>query len=615
MINDDSVIFCDTECYQNYFLIKFKKHIGGKYIEFEKFNDSEFNSANVRYILSKYTLVTFNGIKFDSLIIAAALAGFSNRRIHEISQHIIRSNEQPWDVRKRFEIPYLEINQIDLIEVAPLKASLKIYAGRLGVPTLENLPIAPGDKIKSRDLVGMRTYCANDLDDTQALFIHLRKELDLRNKMGEQYGVNLLSKSDAQIAEAVISHELRTKYNIEPSKSKIPIGKTYRYKAPKNIKFKTPELQDVLRQYEENNFRVGNSGHMEFDFKIVEADRNKKGVLPTTKPKLKFSFYGTNYTAGIGGLHSREKKTAQIADKNTIVRDYDVKAFYPRIILNNRLFPKHLGKPFLKIFAKIVNDRLRAKMEEDKTKDGSLKIVINGTFGKFGSLFSFLYAPDLMMNVTVTGQLSLLMLIERFELAGVNVVSANTDGVVVKDSVKKEKLIRRIISDWEFDTNYEMKESNYVSLNSRDVNSYIAIKESECKGKGPYVDQFDPNIMLKNNPANQICTDAVKNFLIDGVPIEDTISECTDVRKFLTLRTVNGGAIKDGKLLGKAIRWYYGREELDAIHYVTNGNKVPLSDGGVPLMELGEGIPSDLDYPWYVEESHRILRDIGRGAA
>ena len=93
--------------------------------------------------------------------------------------------------------------------------------------------------------------------------------------------------------------------------------------------------------------------------------------------------------------------------------------------------------------------------------------------------------------------------------------------------------------------------------------------------------------------------------------MEKTIRGCGDIRKFLTLRTVNGGAIKDNVLLGKAIRWYYGAHELDAIYYKTSGNKVPKSDGGVPIMDLPKNLPGDLDYEYYVDNARSILKDIG----
>ena len=216
-----------------------------------------------------------------------------------------------------------------------------------------------------------------------------------------------------------------------------------------------------------------------------------------------------------------------------------------------------------------------------------------------------------MMQVTVTGQLSLLMLIESMELAGINVVSANTDGIVIKMKTDKEEIAKSLVEEWEFDTDYEMEGVDYISLNSRDVNNYIAIKKGSVKGKGAYSDQRERFYSLRTNPSNDICKEAVKKFLQENTPVEDTINQCRDITKFLTLRTVNGGAVKDGELIGKAIRWYYGAFELDAIHYSTSGNKVPKSDGGVPLMDLPDTFPTDVDFNWYINEAKTILKNIG----
>jgi DNA polymerase elongation subunit (family B) len=279
--------------------------------------------------------------------------------------------------------------------------------------------------------------------------------------------------------------------------------------------------------------------------------------------------------------------------------------------LNNKLAPQHLGKPFLVIYKSIVDRRLKAKAEGNLVVNESLKITINGSFGKLGSKWSFLYAPDLMMQVTITGQLTLLMLIERLELAGVSVVSGNTDGIVTKMLPEQEQLVKDIVADWEFDTDYEMEETCYQGLYSRGVNDYIAVADGYVKTKGAYADPRDKKNVLKINPGNEISTDAVKEFLQNGTPLEHTIKTCKDVSKFVTIRTVNGGALKNGELIGKAIRWYYGKYELDAMYYKTSGNKVPRSDGAKPMMELTDTIPEDMDFDWYIEESNKILKNIG----
>ena len=77
-------------------------------------------------------------------------------------------------------------------------------------------------------------------------------------------------------------------------------------------------------------------------------------------------------------------------------------------------------------------EELEAELSYHKVQTDSLKISVNGSFGKLGSKYSALYAPDLLIQTTVTGQLALLMLIERLHLAGVRVISANNMSMQVR---------------------------------------------------------------------------------------------------------------------------------------------------------------------------------------
>src|ERR1017187_7366641 len=135
---------------------------------------------------------------------------------------------------------------------------------------------------------------------------------------------------------------------------------------------------------------------------------------------------------GIGGLHSAESGVAHVAGSNYMLIDRDVTSYYPSIILNLGLYPQHMGEAFLTVYRSLVERRVAAKKAGDKVTAESLKIAVNGSFGKLGSKWSALYAPDLLIRVTITGQLSLLMLIEMIELAGLPVLSGNTDGILVK---------------------------------------------------------------------------------------------------------------------------------------------------------------------------------------
>src|SRR3546814_476101 len=162
---------------------------------------------------------------------------------------------------------------------------------------------------------------------------------------------------------------------------------------------------------------------------------------------------------GIGGLHSNESTVAHHTDDNYIMIDKDVESFYPRIILNQGMYPEHLGPVFLQVYRTIVDRRLEAKANGNKPVADSLKIVINGSFGKFGSKYSILYAPNFLTQTTLTGQLSILLLIEMLEMNGIHVVSANTDGIVIKCPRNGVDLLNRIVAEWERITQYKTEET------------------------------------------------------------------------------------------------------------------------------------------------------------
>lgn len=268
---------------------------------------------------------------------------------------------------------------------------------------------------------------------------------------------------------------------------------------------------------------------------------------------------------------------------------------------------------------------LEAESKEQSTKMNALKLTINGSFGKFGSKYSALYAPQLLLQVTLSGQLLLLMLIERLNNVGIEVVSGNTDGIISKYPKARNDEVRAIIKQWEEETNFKTEETIYASVLSRDVNNYFAVKieggDEEgrflderlgVKAKGAYCERGSAlNSVLSKNPDFLVCTDAVMNYLIKQTPIEETVRSCTDIRRFTTVRNVKGGAEKDGVYLGKVCRWYYAHKQQGTINYVLSGNKVPKSEGGKPCLDLPPKFPTDIDYERYIAEATEILYEIG----
>ncbi len=341
-----------------------------------------------------------------------------------------------------------------------------------------------------------------------------------------------------------------------------------------------------------------------------------------------------------------------------------------------------MGKAFLQEYDAIKTERLEAKLLQGKIKksgdttsdaykaaevgnEGG-KIMLNGTFGKCGSSYSILFAPSMLIQTTITGQLSILMLIECHEACGIPVVSANTDGIVIKCPRDKVSVSEALIKEWESRTSLVMETVEYRAIYSRDVNNYFAIKsDGEVKRKGEY---SKAGLIAKKNPDVEICSDAVAAFLGEGVPIEYTIGACLDLRKFLTVQKVAGGGVKmwgegprkgalvrdiipvlegngyykvgnkftQGKVidaheisytareayercflpqrpeyLGKVCRWYYGTNSPGPIVYAKNNNTVSLSYGATPCMTLPDEFPDDIDYAWYVNKAENILKDIG----
>lgn len=590
--NEKKTVVFDIETYPNYFLVMFRSVTNGKTMAFEMHEDQALDVDGLMRVLRNVRLVSFNGNHYDMPIVSLACKHANNTELKQASDAIIEKNLKPWEFENEFDVRIPKWDHIDLIEVAPGFASLKIYGGRLHAKKMQDLPIEPHELISPEQREALKLYCGNDLQTTVDLYNHLLPQLQLRETMTEEYGRDLRSKSDAQIAETVIKDQVTKMLGRKIERPTIRPGTMFTYKKPPMVAFESANLRDVLGMVERATFKVTDTGKVEMPDELASAAIKVGGGV---------------YRMGIGGLHSSEQSTMHVADANTVLLDRDVASYYPSLILLNRWTPRHLGQPFLDVYRGIVERRLAAKREGNKVAADALKITINGSFGKLGSKWSALYSPDLLIQVTVTGQLCLLMLIEALELSDIPVVSANTDGIVIKCPVHLRDRMLGIVADWEMWTGLETEETRYRALCSRDVNNYIALKDGGgYKAKGAYA---APG--LQKNPTNVICVEAVAAYLEHGVPILRTIEQCTDVRKFVTIRQVKGGAVKGDQFLGKAVRWYYAVAEKGAIHYKVNGNQVARSEGAKPLMELPDHLPDDIDYAWYVDEAYRQLNDIG----
>lgn len=590
-----SDVILDVECFRNYFEVGFKHVETGQYFYAEQTIDQWFPTDLVRRALWHFRTFGFNSRNYDLPMLEAAIQGASCSELKDLSDEIIKENKRIFNRNS----PY---NHVDLIEVAPLEGSLKLYAARLHCERMQENPIDEAAILSPQDMADVLEYNFNDLDNTELLLMEpqygLMPHIQLRERLGAEIKEDIRSKSDAQVGEAFINAKLREYTGRFPKKPEFEDDFEFYYQPPPWVNFGTPQLQRALEIVRSVPFKL---------------DAGGAPVMPEALSKLSFKLGGCTYKMGMGGLHSSEKTTAHKADDETDLIDRDVVSFYPWLIINSGFFPKHLGEIFIEIFRDdLVLRRMELKKLKDKLEAG-LKIAINGIFGKLGSVYSTIFSPNLLIQVTITGQLAILMLIEMIEQAGIPVVSANTDGAIIKCPKRMGNVLGNVIAMWEAITNLQTEETQYAAVYSRDVNNYIAVKkDGECKAKGTYSERGSAqNSTLSKNPESLICSDAVKALLSKGTDVEDTIRSCRDIRRFVTVRNVRGGAHKDGYFLGKTIRWYYAKGVRGEINYVMSGNKVPNSEGAKPYMELSPDFPEDVNHEYYIRKAYDMLRDIG----
>lgn len=380
----------------------------------------------------------------------------------------------------------------------------------------------------------MADYNDNDVYIVAELIRMNQEEVLLRYRISEEYKVDVYSASRSTIADKVIV-KLYSKFTGLHPKAFIDT-KTIRRKIlvseilSDKIAFSTPELNDILSDIRSLTLR-GEKG---------EFDRE-------------FTFMGTSYTIATGGLHSNEIPAVYIENSDSIIVDRDVASYYPNMIRSLKVCQKHLiPKAWFRIADTIVDERLEHKhLAKDKSLDvmernkhataaACLKIVANaGIFGKMGSEKSFLCDKKAMYQVTINGQLFLLMLIEKLELAGIHVISANTDGIVTIVPRELEQTADDICHWWEKHLGLELEFTYYTKYVTEGVNSYLTVKRG---GSSKFKGRMNPKMFLEdlskgyNSPIVAKC---VTEYFINGTPVMETLRNAKSILDFCRTQNVN----------------------------------------------------------------------------
>lgn len=274
------------------------------------------------------------------------------------------------------------------------------------------------------------------------------------------------------------------------------------------IKFKTKELQELLEEMKKVViYSIGKKALKEIAPKYPELK-----YLKTNNESGWFEVKINNliYTIATGGLHSqdiprelkskltfvddwklsdckeggsKEEEDAPsiwdvITDNSYIYVHWDIASFYPSIMDVYKIAPAHMNEGvFVKLIHWLKETRVTAKHSKEDYIDGIpkdvlaqvLKIVINSIYGKLGFEKGDICDRLAVLKVTINGQLMIMMLCESLELAGIEVVSANTDGIVVKLHKKNKVKFEEIADEWKHLTKLDADSEEYKCYINRDI--------------------------------------------------------------------------------------------------------------------------------------------------
>ena len=357
-------------------------------------------------------------------------------------------------------------------------------------------------------------------------------EVKLRYSITNAFGVNVLSSARANIADKLTVKFYSNMSGLSPKQ--FIKERTERTKLSfkkiifPHIKFKTPELQKMLSEMMQ-----------------VTITRTNKDAF-----SKEIEFYGTKYTLATGGIHSQDPPRICRSDDKFVYLHHDYTSYYPSIMISYNIAPKHLDKAtFVKMVDYLKQTRVKCKhtsdseghvMEGVPNKIGAeaLKIVINSIYGKLGSELFFLYDRFAQMQVTINGQLMTMTLIEELELNGIHVISANTDGIVIKLPRDKFNVYKEITDRWNETNKMGADYEEYQMIASRDVNNYFDI---QTDGTIEYKGALDPKQYLKELKKGYdapVVAIAVFEYLVNNVPVMTTLRNHKDILDFCKTQNV-----------------------------------------------------------------------------
>lgn len=517
------LIVYDVEVFCEDWLVIFKDIETGKYTCVH--NDNE----ELKECISEDCIyIGFNSKHYDQFIIKAICCGFTPQEVKQVNDFIIGGG-QGWECPMLRDF-FFRFNNVDIKDDMQMGLSLKAIEGHLGLSVEEStVPFDIDRPLTEEELKETAKYCIHDVDTTEKL-VELRKDY-LKNKIhiGKLAGldeVKAMGMTNAKLTAALLKAEQK------------PHDDERKYVYPPNLK----------REYIPQEV---------FDFfdRMYDPEISDKELF---SDKQTFSIGDCPGVVGYGGIHAAIPNYFFVETEDRVIRNKDVASYYPHLMTLCGYTSRNI--PSAKVFEDVLETRMKAKASGDKATANALKLVVNTTYGALLNKYNDLFDPLMGRSVCITGQLFLMELAQHLyaDIPDLKIVQLNTDGIMVECDRKYLPILDEICDEWQSRTGFELEEDAVVRIAQKDVNNYVEVQEGgKAKSKGGYLVRGISTVGAFNINNNAcIVAAAVKEYLVNGVPVEDTINGCNDIFQF--------------QLIAKA-----GVKYREAYHLV-DGEKVPV---------------------------------------
>ena len=572
------------------------------------YNNLHYDNAIINYIIDYYNIMKYKGYRDIC------------RSIFNLSKVITTSSEDDNSAWRKWKymICFDSFDILTMLYSNKLRVGLKEIQVTMQYKNVQEFVADWQADLPENQIDSMIDYNINDVNSTEELLNRCKKDIDLRIAIEDEYGVRVLSKDGVNIGMKILTQKYlektgQTWWDIKDLRSPMSVIPLNSVILP-FIKYDSPILTRVLN-----------------DMKSQIVSPGRKGY------ENKFVFEGLQYSVGVGGIHSVNKPEIIIPKEDEMLIDIDVASLYPSMLIEYEFYPKHLGPEFLEVYKQIKDERIEAKHNGNKVKNETLKLALNGLSGNLQNEHNFCYSPFAVMQIRINGQLLLLMLAEKLTQLGCRIVQANTDGLFVllkKDVYSK---VNNVCREWEQLTRLTLEEERFKAMYQYAINDYFAITEDDkVKEKGMFI----TTVKLGKGLTPKIIPKAVINFFKNGVPVEETIKGCKDIRDFLMSektgkqwhveynnkeqqRTNRFYASTNGAYLWK---WKpTGHKEGEIIEYDEPyvGKKIfvakekqyqnMLTASGVTLLNYLDDKPIEerkINYRYYIMEAYKIIREL-----